>query len=118
MVYNTDDFMVEEKGKMDQFVEESLQIAAEKFKAFGFKEAQIEKLLASARQDLEKEIGRLRELLGCHEPDTEKVNQVLHALKGLLYNMGNTEAGDLMSDLKNGSDGVGQIEAIKKILHL
>jgi hypothetical protein len=103
---------------MSQVIEESLQIAAEKFKAFGFNEAQIEQLLASAKADLDKEIERLRPLLQSDTPDIEKINQVLHALKGLFYNMGNTKAGDIMADLKNGSEEAGQIDAIKKTLHL
>ena len=101
---------------MDILIEESLSIAAERFQKFGFGEAQIEQLLASGKRDLEQESEKLKILLGESRPDTEKINQSLHALKGLLYNLGNTKAGDMMTELKNDIDTAEQLNRIKKIL--
>jgi hypothetical protein len=101
---------------MGRFIEESLNIAAEKFKKFGFSDIQIEQLLASGKRDLEGEVAKLEILLEDETPDIEKINKILHALKGLLYNMGNTEAGDKMADLKEGTGRPEQIEMIRNIL--
>jgi hypothetical protein len=97
---------------MERLINETLQIARERFAAFGFKEEQIQKLLESGKQDLEKEIRKLNSLIEEENLDINLLNQTLHALKGLLYNMGNTKAGDIMTDLKNET---GDKECIAKI---
>ncbi|WP_041672662.1 hypothetical protein [Sulfurovum sp. NBC37-1] len=101
---------------MEKLITETMLIASEKFQNFGFKKEQIEQLLTSGKRDLEEESEKLKILLDERTPDIEKINQSLHALKGLLYNLGNMEAGDIMADLKNNLDTAKQIEKIKKIL--
>jgi len=101
---------------MEKLITETMSIASEKFKNFGFKEEQIDQLLASGKRDLEEEGKKLKVLLNEDTPDIEKINQSLHALKGLLYNLGNTKAGDMMTDLRNDPDIADHIEKIKEIL--
>ena len=102
---------------MSGLVEKSLDIAEEKFKNFGFSDVHITQLLSSAKRDLEGEIVKLEEALNSQEPDIEKINHMLHALKGLLYNMGNIEAGDTMTELKNDSTVSEKIEKIRRTLY-
>jgi len=107
------------KGKsMERLISETLKIAQEKFKAFGFKEEQIGQLLDSGRRDLEKEITKLSQLITSEHIDIEQINNSLHALKGLLYNMGNTDAGDIMIDLKNNIDSQESISKIKTLIEV
>ncbi|MCF6206792.1 MAG: hypothetical protein L3J47_07885 [Sulfurovum sp.] len=101
---------------MGSLVEESLKIADERFKAFGFSDTQREQLLVSAKRDLESEVAKLRELLALETTDLERINQSLHAIKGLLYNMGNTEAGDRFNDLRNDTAKEEQIQKIEMLL--
>ena len=101
---------------MGSFVENCLEIAANKFRTFGFSDIQIEQLLSSGKRDLESEIAKLERLLDSDIPDIDKINQTLHALKGLLYNMGNTEAGDKMAELKENAGTPEQIGKIRKAL--
>jgi len=103
---------------MSSIIEESLQIATKRFEGFGFQPAQIEQLLISARRDMEKEIATLTALLEEEHVDMERINQSLHALKGLLYNVGNTEAGDLMIELKSDTNQEEALEKIRKRLGL
>ena len=103
---------------MDKFIAQNMEIATKKFLSFGFKKEQIEQLLTSGRRDLEQEIGKLKILLSDAAPDTKKINQSMHALKGLLYNLGNTEAGDVMTDLGSDMDTAKQIVKIKEMLGL
>ncbi|SFV60004.1 hypothetical protein MNB_SV-3-688 [hydrothermal vent metagenome] len=103
---------------MGTLMKESLDIAAEKFKSFGFNEEQINQLLATGKRDLEQEIEKLKTLLAEDSFNHEKINQSLHAIKGLLYNLGNNEAGDIMAELKNNQDSSEQINKIKKTLNL
>ncbi len=102
---------------MNTLVEESLQIAAKKFEKFGFQEEQVEKLLLSGKRDLEAEIGKLMQLLSEPEPEKEAIDKSLHALKGLLYNLGNIEAGDKMNDLREDVSLHVQIEKLQKVLN-
>ena len=101
---------------MEHVIEETLGIAKEKFSAFGFKEEQIEQLLASGKRDLLGELEKLKSLLAAEPYDIEQINKSLHALKGLFFNMGNTKAGDIMTDLRKGSDPDESIDKIKAFL--
>jgi hypothetical protein len=102
---------------MGGLVEKSLDIAAKKFQKFGFSDIQIEQLLSSAKRDLEGEVLKLEELLEMHKPDIGEINHTLHAIKGLLYNMGHTEAGDQMAELKDDDSVQKKIEKIRKVLN-
>ncbi len=102
--------------KMDQLIEETLQIAKARFESFGFKETQITQLLASGKRDLTQELDILKVLLEESPADIERINQSLHALKGLFFNMGNTAAGDMMAELRGNDDPHSAIEKIKQFL--
>jgi hypothetical protein len=101
---------------MDQVIEETLEIAKKKFISFGFKEEQITQLLASGKRDLEKELSKLATLLEEDTYNFEQINQSLHALKGLFFNMGNTVAGDMMAELRKNDDPQASIDKIRQFL--
>jgi hypothetical protein len=101
---------------MEKLISETMQIARERFMAFGFKETQIEQLLESGKRDLEKEISKLSQLIGEDELNFQEINQSLHAIKGLLYNMGNMDAGDIMVDLRNNIENKESISKIKTLI--
>ncbi len=101
---------------MYRLVEESLRIAKERFGSFGFSEEQTAQLLASGRRDLESELKILEGLLSATTPDIEAIDKSLHALKGLLLNLGNREAADMMNSLREGDDLTSNIERIRSML--
>ncbi len=101
---------------MNGLIKESLDIAAKKFKGFGFSDEQIEQLLASGKRDLEKETARLRDILLEEPIDMEALSSVLHALKGLLYNMGNDTVGDMMVEMRSHEITADEIETLKKLV--
>jgi len=101
---------------MKQLIEETLKIAKERFISFGFSPSQIEGLLTSAERDLTKVIIELETLITSETASTNEIDRSLHALKGLLYNMGNMEAGDLMIELKNNPDKESVKSRIKEII--
>ena len=103
---------------MFKLIEESLDIAVKKFKGFGFSDEQIEQLLASGKRDLEKETEKLRETLMNDPIDMEALSGVLHALKGLLYNMGNNTAGDMMVEMRSHGITPEEIETLKKLVDI
>jgi hypothetical protein len=78
-------------------------IARKKMTSFGFAPEQIDQLLESGKRDLENEFARLRNLLE-GDGDTEAINQSLHALKGLLLNMGNEKLAEKFIELRHNDD--------------
>jgi len=101
---------------MEKLIDETLQIAKTRFVSFGFKESQTEALLISAKRDLSKVIVQLEDLMRDDSCDIEQINKSLHALKGLLYNMGNMEAGDQIVELSECMDEEKLKSRIKKII--
>jgi len=100
---------------MIEIIETTLQLAKEKFGKFGFKEDQINQLISSGRKDLEQEISNLKEILNSNDIDMKVLNDSLHALKGLLLNMGNSTIADKLIELKNSDNTQLKIEQIKSI---
>ncbi|GEM_PF-2497379 len=87
---------------MQQLIDESLQIAKEQFLGYGFTEEQFEPLLQTAKRDLERELTKLLSLLSQNPLNMEALSLNLHSLKGLLLNMGNKKASDLIVDIRSG----------------
>ena len=101
---------------MSRLIKETLKIAKKRFEAFGFSPSQIERLLSSAEEDLGKVVAELQQLIDDQSSSTKQLELTLHALKGILYNMGNIEAGDLMVELKNLQDKERVRQKIKEVL--
>ena len=103
---------------MEELIEETKRIAQARFQTFGFGEAQIEQLLASGERDLKKELAHLRELLMQEPCDLDAINRSLHALKGLVLNMGNDDAAEKLSELRGSEDPQEKIETLKRLTHI
>lgn len=89
---------------MEQLINETVEMARQHFKGFGFEDEQIEPLLAAGERDLRKELDKLRQLLEQDTADIDSVNLSLHGLKGLLLNMGNTTVADKLVELRQEKD--------------
>jgi hypothetical protein len=103
---------------MSNLIEETLNMAFEKFKKFGFKDEQINQLVASGKKDLIQESEKLVAILKADSLDFEALNNSLHALKGLLLNMGNDAVANKLIELRNENDSEDKIEEIKKIFDI
>lgn len=90
--------------QMEQLINETVEIARQHFKGFGFEDQQIEPLLAAGERDLRKELDKLRFLLEKERVDIDSINLSLHGLKGLLLNMGNTTVADKLVELRQAED--------------
>ena len=101
---------------MNTIIEKSLKTAARNFESFGFTREQTDQLLSSGKRDLVTEISRLKTLLAEEQKDIDKINLSLHAIKGLLYNMGNNEHGDIFAELEKSEAGEEQINKINALI--
>jgi len=103
---------------MSNLIEQTLEIAFVKFKKFGFKDEQIQQLVKSGKKDLEKEIHNLTNILKSEQLDFTSLNDSLHALKGLLLNMGNEQIANKLIELRNDENSEDKIIEIKKIFNI
>lgn len=101
---------------MKNLINETMEIASEHFKNFGFEDEQIVPLLESGKRDLTKELNNLQELLKKEVIEIHPVNLSLHALKGLFLTMGNITVGEKLSEIRNESDDKHIINEVKVLL--
>jgi len=74
---------------MQKIIDKTEIIAMEYLTGLGFGRDQVEPLIAQARSDLETEFARLESIRRSPSPDAETLDRSLHAIKGLLFNLGN-----------------------------
>ncbi len=101
---------------MKKVIDETMEIAAQHFKNFGFEDEQILPLLASGNRDLTKELNKLKELLKKEVIEVDKINLSVHALKGLFLTMGNVTVGEKLSEIHGKSEDSRIINEIKLLL--
>ena len=103
---------------MEKVINETVEMAHEHFKKFGFEDAQIVQLLESGKRDLTKELNKLQKILDQEPIEIDKVNLSIHALKGLFLTMGNAKAGEKLTELHNKSGDTRILAEIKFLLDL
>ena len=105
---------------MEILISKTMEIARQHFGGFGFNEDQIAKLLESGNRDLEIELSTLQELLQQENYNLEDIDFSLHALKGLLMNMGNVDVANKLNELRQekAKNDTIDIDAIKASLYL
>ena len=77
-------------------------IAYDYFKDFGFNEDQINSLILQGKKDLHKELTKLETLLiHADTVSIDDINNILHALKGLLFQMGNHDLAEKLNEIRS-----------------
>ena len=101
---------------MEKLINETVEIARKHFQGFGFEDEQIEPLLEAGKRDLTKELNKLQTLLENERIDIDVINLSLHALKGLLLNMGNSRVADKLTELREEKENTQLLADIKALL--
>ncbi len=101
---------------MTKIIEKTMEHAAVYLESFGFSKEQVAPLLVQAKNDLTKELEKAEMILNTAPIDHEAVNNVLHALKGLLYSLGNEEMAKKIEALREEDDTSRDVEEIKALL--
>jgi len=101
---------------MSHLIDETLEIARSRFSAFGFDEAQMERLLASGERDLRQELNRLQELLSEPSISAEKIAFSLHAVKGLVANLGNDALASRIQTLEEKTKRSSFVEELRSLI--
>ncbi len=89
---------------MEKLISHTEEIAFDYLKAFGFKDEQIDQLIIQGKKDLRKELIKLEILLHDDKISYDDINNVLHALKGLLFQLGNHEAAERLIEIRSHLD--------------
>ncbi|WP_345984711.1 hypothetical protein WCX49_08720 [Sulfurimonas sp. HSL-1656] len=101
---------------MEQLITDTLATARTHFAAFGLDAAQVDALLEAGTRDLRKELLQLKALVAVVPPDAERVAHSLHALKGLVMNMGNNDAGRVFAVLEETFRSSGEVSGVRALL--
>jgi len=101
---------------MQKIIDQSIEIASNQFKSFGFKDEQILPLTQSGRKDLTAELLNLQTLLSSNDIDRDAVDLSIHAIKGLVSTMGNKDLAREISAIHSEEDSTLNIDGIKALL--
>jgi len=87
---------------MNNIISKTEIIAYDYFKDFGFNEDQINSLILQGKKDLHKELTKLETLLiHADTVSIDDINNILHALKGLLFQMGNHDLAEKLNEIRS-----------------
>ena len=103
---------------MKNIISETEIIAYDYLKAFGFSEEQISSLITQGKKDLDKELTKLETLL--LHADTvplDDMNNVLHALKGLLFQMGNHTLAEKLNEIRSNDEREIVLKELSELLY-
>ena len=103
---------------MKKIISQTEVIAFDYLKAFGFADEQINTLIGQGKRDLHKELTRLQTLIHAETIFYKDINNVLHALKGLLFQLGNHEVADQLNEIKSHLDAEVSLKEIVLLLDI
>ncbi|GEM_PF-3075784 len=86
---------------MYQLTAKTVETAGDFYRMQGLSEEQISLLVSLGEQNLDSELEKLDGLLKQSELQREEIDTILHALKGLLTNMGNVQAVAYITEIRH-----------------
>ena len=101
---------------MTPLIDQTLRVANTYLQDFGFTQEQVQPLLVQAKKDLIKELEKSKEIFNEQPVDPEAVNSVLHALKGLLFSLGNKDVAERLEALRTEDAQSQDVSEIKALL--
>ena len=101
---------------MNKIISETEVIAYDYLKAFGFEDEQIAPLIVQAKKDLIKTLSQLDTALHAEAVSLEDINDGLHALKGLLFHLGNHELAEKLNEIRSHLDSEAAIKEVSQVL--
>ncbi len=101
---------------MKKIISETEVTAYNYLKAFGFEDEQITPLIIQGKKDLHKELTKLEVLLHADVISLDDINDVLHALKGLLFQLGNHELAEKLNEIRSHLESEVAIKEISQLL--
>lgn len=116
MEYHNEKGLKRKERVLDRLIETSLAMVRAQFSSYGFSQEQIAPLLEAGERDLGRELERVKAIMSTEPPEREALDQALHAVKGLLLNMGNKEAAETFTELRHSLDSEQSLKEIRRLL--
>jgi len=101
---------------MNELLEDVEKIAYKSLTAFGFEEEDVIKLVKQAKKDLVSNLEKLKLQLSNNPIDKVELSNVLHAIKGLLFQMGDHSRAEQINEIREDIDSNESLTDIKKLL--
>ena len=101
---------------MEKIISETEVIAYNYLEAFGFEDEQIKPLIDRGKKDLQENLTKLEMSLHEDTISIDDINNVLHALKGLLFNLGNHKLAEQLNEIKSHLESKASLEEISQLL--
>lgn len=102
---------------MKSIIDETEIMAYDYFKGFGFNEEQMKALVLQGKKDLRQELTKLKILLnGTEQVSLDEINNSLHALKGLFFQLGNHQIAEQLNEIRSNDDSKVILKEISEFL--
>ncbi len=103
---------------MRRIVAETEKLAYPYMKAFGFEESEVEPIVSKGLMELESTLERLEKLIASPSADDRKeMDDILHAMKGLLSQLGNQALSERVNELREEESIEHQCEVLRGLLY-
>ena len=101
---------------MYKIISETEVMATAYLKAYGFEDEQISSLITQAKKDLKKTLKQLHEVVYAETLSMIDINNALHALKGLLFHMGNHTLANELDEIRSTFESEKILQKLKFLL--
>jgi hypothetical protein len=101
---------------MRRIVEKTEKIAMEYLTGLGFDRDQVVPLIEQAKKDMVAELIRLDKLRKAEPVDPVALDRSLHALKGLLFNLGNHDLAEKLEAIRHEGDPATMVADLDRVL--
>ena len=101
---------------MKKVIDETEEIAYAYLSDFGFDHAEIQPLILRGKQDLEVNLQKLQDAFSQENLSLDYIGDILHALKGLFYQLGNHQLAEKLNDSKEELVNAEILSEIKSLL--
>jgi len=89
---------------MKQIIERTMNVAYDYLLHFGFEEDKVKSTVSKGIKELESNLQKLKELVYTNSSDIEEVDYLLHSIKGILFQLGNSEDGKKVDEVRDEID--------------
>lgn len=86
---------------MRNVIKQTEEMGIAYLKAFGFSDEQVNPLVIIGTKDINNTLEKIEVLLEEVHPSIETLNNLLHALKGLLFQMGNHALAEKINEMRS-----------------
>jgi len=101
---------------MKKLLEDVEKIAYKSLMEFGFEEEDVLKLVKQAKKDLVNNLNKLELQLNKEPIDRVELSNILHAIKGLLFQMGDHSRAEQINEIREDIDSNESLNNIKNLL--